>query len=127
VFDKIFHLLLAIGVIGTLGLMLYAGDPSHVTWWASFAVIGAWMVAPYMVVSRMSRRLWKSSGAGFVLVLAATGVVTSTAAVLWHAYFVNPDSHSRQVLLFVPIWQSVLWVACLGVARSVRLRRGVGN
>lgn len=126
-FDRIFHLLLAIGVLGTLALMLYAGDPNHLTWWPSFAVIGAWMIAPYVVVSRMSRRLWKSSGAGFVLVLAATAVVMSTAAVLWHAYFVNPNPESGRVLLFVPIWQAVVWSACLAIARSLRLRQGVGN
>lgn len=125
--DGIFHLVLAAGAIGTLALMLYVGEPGHPGWWPSALMLGAWVLLPYVAVSRLARRLWVSTGAGWVLVLASIAIVGATFAVLRHAFFISPDAQSAKVLLFVPVWQGVLWALTMSIARWARVRRGVGN
>jgi hypothetical protein len=125
--DGIFHLVLLAGAVGTLGLMAYAGSPGESGWWPWALTVGAWLLLPYVAASRLARRLWVSSGAGWVLVLSSIAIVGATFAVLRHAFFVAPDAQSAIVLLFVPVWQAVLWALAITIARWARLRRGVGN
>jgi len=127
VLDRVFHFLLFVGLLGTLSLMLYVGEPGHASWWPGFLVLAVWVITPYVGVSRATRKLWRSPSASLFLVVAAVGVVGASAMELWRYYFVHPSIESRTAFMLMPLWQMVVWALCFVVARSLRMRMGVGH
>jgi hypothetical protein len=124
--DKLFHVLLTAGALGTVALMLYTGDPSQPEWWPGFLAFGAWVVAPYWAAARLAGKLWGSPPAAWLMLLTAATVVSVTGVLLWNAFVLRPDAGSESVIHYLPVWQAGVWAVGLYVARGMRRRGGAG-
>jgi uncharacterized Tic20 family protein len=106
-------------VLALVALMLYAGKPQALSWWAEASPLALWVIgpvaAPYLLAARRSRRWFAIA----LLVYFAVSTLFSGLAYL-DAFFRPSSSTAALVLVFVPIYQwlalALLLVVCCGTA-----------
>jgi hypothetical protein len=100
------------------GLMLYAGEPGQLWWWAGALPLALWVlgpaVAPYFIAARKTRR-WFS-------IVMFLFLITSTifSAFIYHdAFLLSGSSTAALVMVFVPLYQwtslAFLMLICAGI------------
>lgn len=113
---------LLVGVLVTMGFMLYAGEPTHLDWWLGFLFFGLWAFIPYFVVASMARRVSMSQPSLWVLLVAALLLTAGSSIVLYMSFIAQPDPQSGVVFVFLPMSQLVALVPFLLVAFLLRRR-----
>ena len=111
---------LLVGVLVTVGFMLYAGEPGHLDWWLGFFFFGLWAFVPYFVVAYMTHRFSTSQRSLWVLLPAALLLTAGSSVVLYISFIAQPDPQSGVVFVFLPMVQLVALVPFLAVAFLLR-------
>lgn len=100
--------ILAVTVALVLGaLMLYAGEPNNLWWWAGALPFALWVVGPAVApfwIARHKSRPWLSM-IMFLYVIASS---IFSGLVYHDAFFRSKSSTSALVMVFVPLYQ---WLA----------------
>jgi hypothetical protein len=114
-----FRIVTMVTVIALVALMLYAGSPTDLWWWAGALPLGLWVIgpaaAPYLLAARRSRRWFSIT---MLLYLAASSSLSGVAYDA--AFFRSSSSTAALVMVFVPLYQwlalALLLLICLGTA-----------
>ncbi len=114
---RITQVLLLVGAATTLGFMAYAGEPTSASWWLLSLPFAAWTLLPYALVASGTRRHPSNRGSSSLLSLAAALLSGSSIVLLALTFVTQPDAQSGLVLVFLPLWQSVVLLPFLGVSR----------
>ncbi len=104
-----------------IALMLYAGEPSRLSWWLLALPFGAWIVGPAAVpylLARWVRHAWFVHGMLAFLALSSAW----SATIYYQAFFVSRSSTAALVMIFVPLYQWAA-LACIGLLSIVIGRR----
>jgi hypothetical protein len=115
--------LLGVGLLGTLGILLHAGEPGRLSWWTGGGIVfTVWAAAPYGVMALAGRSFRSAPRAMRTLWIGALLVVVASLALLWQSFVVDPDAQAGLVLVALPFWQIVLFLPFLVVAAVLRSR-----
>lgn len=126
---KIVAVLRNLSVFVTLvlcALVLYAGEPNNLSWWAAALPISLWItgpaVAPFLIARRKPRE-WFS--VAMLLYVIASSIFSGLA--YYDAFFQSKASTAALVMVFIPLYQwlalILLLLLCFGVAAWLRQRR----
>jgi hypothetical protein len=99
-------------VLALVALLVYAGQPEVLWWWAGALPFAVWVTAPvaapYLLAARQSRR-WFS-----ITMLLFFAASSSFSGLIYYDAFVRSKSSTAAlVLVFVPIYQWFALVALL--------------
>jgi hypothetical protein len=114
-----FRILTVATALALVALMIYAGQPKELSWWAEALPLALWVAgpaaAPYLLAARQSRR-WFSIAMS--LYFAASSIFSGL--VYHEAFFRSKSSTAALAMVFVPIYQwfalALLLFVCLGAA-----------
>lgn len=107
-------------------LMLYAGEPNSLSWWAPALPFAAWIIGPAVapfLIAKCKPRPW------FYVTMLLYLIVSSTISgfVYFDAFFQSKASTAALVMVFIPLYQWValafLLLLCFGVAVWLSQRR----
>jgi hypothetical protein len=120
-----FRIFTVAAVLALVALMLYAGQPEELGWWAAALPLALWVTgpaaAPYLLAARQPRR-W------FAIALSVYFAISTLLSGLVYidAFFQPGSSTAALVVVFVPIYQwlalALLLVVCWGSASWLRRR-----
>lgn len=113
---------LLVGVLVTVGFMLYAGEPGDPRWWLGFFFFGLWSFVPFLVVAYLAHRFSTSQRSLWTLLPAALLLTAANSIVLYMSFIAQPDPQSGVVFVFLPMMQLVALVPFLVVAFVLRKR-----
>ena len=117
-------IILVAGALLTVGIMVWAGEPSDFQWWVGVASMMSWALAPYVLwfavccVARsgvLPRLAW----------LGAWLLSGSSAFFLSVAFVISPKAQSALILISLPAAQvagavvlglALLWISLRGAA-----------
>jgi hypothetical protein len=120
-----FRIFTVAAFLALVALIIYAGNPKDLWWWAEALPLALWVVgpaaAPYLLAARQSRR-WFSIA--MLLYFAASSIFSGL--VYDDAFFRSKSSTAALVMVFVPIYQwfalALLLLICLGAAALLTKR-----
>jgi hypothetical protein len=115
---------LYVGVVLSLVVMIYAGEPHRLYWWPMFLIASAWVLLPYAIVWQEARRRMAQPGPRVVLLVAAIALTVFSAIVLYGAFIAHPDPQSGLVFIFIPLYQLLGLVPFFILARYLAKRSG---
>ena len=90
------------GALLTVGIMVWASEPTDFQWWVGAAPFALWALAPYI--------LWSAVCCAALSRLALIGACLlsgSSALFLLHAFFISQDAQSGLILISLPAVQLV--------------------
>ena len=107
-------------------LMLYAGEPNSLSWWAAALPFAAWIigptVAPFLIARRKPRPWFSVTMLLYVIVSSAI-----SGLAYYDAFFQSKASTAALVMVFIPLYQwlalILLLLLCFGVAAWLSQRR----
>ena len=112
----VFRSVTVVAASALVALLLYAGEPANLWWWAGALPLGLWIiaptVAPYLLAARQSRR-W------FSMVMLLSFAVSSVLCgwVYYDAFFRSKSSTAALVFVFIPIYQWLALAVLLFICR----------
>ena len=118
------RLILAVGVIVSLGFIVYASPPHPSLWplylWFLYPALAAWVGSPYWFLFRKTRQSPRSEVFDRVILALAIGLAVSSSLFYYYAFFTELTAFSGMWFFLTPILQ---W----GVLVLVRLWEKSGN
>lgn len=115
------RLILGVGVIVSLGFLIYALPPHPSLWpleqWAVCLATAAWVISPYWPLFRRTRRPPSSNEVDLVILALAAGLTISSLSFYYYAFFINLTAFSGFWFFITPIFQ---WGAVLVVLILVK-------
>lgn len=106
--------LLSFAAIFTLQLIVYEakGWKQGWIWWiGTFAVTGAWVVAPYAGLELLLNRRKLTLRQEIIHLLGAICIIAFSLLIFLGAFFPQVSPNSRMLYLLIPIYQ---WIGILG-------------
>lgn len=94
-------------VAGLVCLILYAGDPTALSWWAFAAPFALWIIGPAITPWVIAWRRRQFVITAIMLVFIAASSLIS-GLVYYDAFFRSTSSTSALVMIFIPLYQ---WIA----------------
>lgn len=120
--ERASYALLALGLLATLGAMLYAGQPRSWRWLVGVSGFAGWAALPWLACGFAVRWLSRSRAASALMLAASALLCAATAWLLVDTLFVHIDAQGGLVFLFLPVWQLVALAPCVGAALWLRGR-----
>jgi hypothetical protein len=115
-------LILAVGVIVSLGFMVYASAPNPSLWplylWPLYLGLAAWISSPYWFLFRKTQQSPRSNEFDLVILALAVGAAISSSSIYYSAFFTDLTEMSGLWFFLTPILQ---WGVVLGVVLLVKL------
>ncbi len=117
-------IILAGGALLTVGIMVWAGEPTDFQWWVGVAPFALWALAPYILWSAVCCAA-RSAALSRLALIGACLLSGSSALFLLHAFFISLDAQSGLILISLPAVQLVaavllgllvLWIRWRGAA-----------
>jgi len=116
------RLILAVGVIVSLGFMVYASTPYPLLWplylWALYLAMAAWVSSPYLFLFRKTQQSPRSDVFDLVILALAAGLAISSLSFYYYAFFIDLTPLSGMWFFLTPIFQ---WGVVLGVVLLLKL------
>ena len=112
------------GALLTVGVMVWAGEPTDFQWWVGVAPMVLWALAPYILWSAVCC-VARSGVLSRLALLGACLLSGSSALFLSDAFIISPKAQSALILMSLPAAQLVgavilglvlLWVRWRGAA-----------
>ena len=102
-------------VAALIALMLYAGQPTSLFWWASALPFAAWIIGPAALPYVFAKRFRMHRWAAFAMLAFLAASSAWSGYIYYEAFFVSTSSTAALAFVFVPLWQ---WAALGLVALS---------
>jgi len=112
------RLILAVGVIVSIGFMVYASTLSNPLLWPLYLAMAAWIGWPYWFLFRKTQQLPRSNVFDLVILALAIGATISSSSIYYYAFFIHLTAFSGLLFTLTPILQ---WGVVLGVLLLVKL------
>ena len=116
------RMILAVGVIVSLGFMVYASPPYPLLWplylWPVYLATAAWVGSPYWFLFRKTQQSPRSNEFDLVILALVAGAAISSSSIYYYAFFIDLTEMSGLWFFLTPIFQ---WGVVLGVLLLVKL------
>lgn len=107
-----------------VALLLYAGEPTRLSWWPAGLLFAAWVLSPVIVPLVLARRFRERPWLVYVMTgfCLLSGILAAWA--YYDALVLSRSSTAALILIFFPLYQ---WVAfgCVGLFCFVADRWGI--
>lgn len=95
-------------------LILHAGEPANLWWWAFAVPFAAWIIGPAVLPYGLARRFIRRDWFAWLMIVVLAASSGWSAYVYYDAFFVSASSTAGLVMIFAPLYQYAA-LACVAV------------